>query len=61
MSPEERVRQRIDQRLTASGWVGRSKDAVNLPLARGGLVKAHQRFGVQLPKRVDELNEVLAA
>jgi len=27
----------------------------------GGLGKAHQRFGEQLPKLLDELNEVLAA
>ncbi len=28
---------------------------------RGGLGKAHQLFGEQLPKLLDELNEVLAA
>ena len=28
---------------------------------RGGLGKAHQLFGEQLPKLFDELNEVLAA
>ena len=28
---------------------------------RGGLGKAHQVFGEQLPKLLDELNEVLAA
>ena len=28
---------------------------------RGGLGKAHQIFGEQLPKLLDELNEVLAA
>ena len=28
---------------------------------RGGLGKAHQLFGEQLPKILDELNEVLAA
>jgi type I restriction enzyme R subunit len=28
---------------------------------RGGLGKAHQPFGEQLPKLLDELNEVLAA
>ena len=28
---------------------------------RGGLGKAHQVFGDQLPKLLDELNEVLAA
>ncbi|MEI7903689.1 MAG: type I restriction-modification enzyme R subunit C-terminal domain-containing protein [bacterium] len=28
---------------------------------RGGLGKAHQLFGDQLPKLLDELNEVLAA
>lgn len=28
---------------------------------RGGLGKAHQLFGPQLPKLLDELNEVLAA
>ena len=28
---------------------------------RGGLGKAHQIFGDQLPKLLDELNEVLAA
>jgi len=28
---------------------------------RGGLGKAHQLFGKQLPKLLDELNEVLAA
>ena len=28
---------------------------------RGGLGKAHQLFGNQLPKLLDELNEVLAA
>jgi type I restriction enzyme R subunit len=28
---------------------------------RGGLSKAHQLFGEQLPKLLDELNEVLAA
>ena len=27
----------------------------------GGLGKAHQLFGEQLPKLLDELNEVLAA
>jgi len=27
---------------------------------RGGLVKAHQLFGEQLPKLLNELNEVLA-
>lgn len=31
-----------------------------LPLL-GGLGKAHQLFGEQLPKLLDELNEVLAA
>lgn len=31
-----------------------------LPLF-GGLGKAHQLFGEQLPKLLDELNEVLAA
>ena len=28
---------------------------------RGGLGKAHQLFGEQLPKLLDELNEILAA
>ena len=28
---------------------------------RGGLGKAHQLFGEQLPKLLDELNEALAA
>jgi type I restriction enzyme R subunit len=28
---------------------------------RGGLGKAHQLFGAQLPKLLDELNSVLAA
>ena len=28
---------------------------------RGGLGKAHQLFGEQLPKLLDELNEVLVA
>jgi type I restriction enzyme R subunit len=28
---------------------------------RGGLGKAHQLFGEQLPKLIDELNETLAA
>jgi type I restriction enzyme R subunit len=28
---------------------------------RGGLGKAHQLFGADLPKLLDELNEVLAA
>lgn len=28
---------------------------------RGGLGKAHQLFGEQLPRLLDELNEVLAA
>jgi type I restriction enzyme, R subunit len=28
---------------------------------RGGLGKAHQLFGSELPKTVEELNEVLAA
>ena len=28
---------------------------------RGGLGRAHQLFGDQLPKLLDELNEVLAA
>ncbi|MCP5522094.1 MAG: hypothetical protein H7A46_11170 [Verrucomicrobiales bacterium] len=28
---------------------------------RGGLGKAHQLFGEQLPKLLDELNELLAA
>lgn len=28
---------------------------------RGGLGKAHQLFGEQLPKLLDELNQVLAA
>ena len=28
---------------------------------RGGLGKAHQLFGAELPKLLDELNEVLAA
>ena len=28
---------------------------------RGGLGKAHQLFGEQLPKLLDELNEVMAA
>lgn len=33
----------------------------NRVLPRGGLGKAHQLFGEQLPKLLDELNEVLAA
>jgi type I restriction enzyme R subunit len=39
------------------------KDDFNLPpfSQRGGLGKAHQLFGDDLPKLLDELNEVLAA
>ena len=42
-----------------------SIETVDLELSpfthRGGLGKAHQLFGEQLPKLLDELNEVLAA
>ncbi len=39
-----------------------AEDLERLPFnKRGGLGKAHQLFGEQLPKLLDELNEVLAA
>ena len=44
---------------TESRWD--SPSAQIRTLQRGGLGKAHQLFGEQLPKLLDELNEVLAA
>ena len=42
-----------------SGW---SDDFELAPFSqRGGLGKAHQLFGEQLPKLIDELNATLAA
>ena len=44
---------------TATGQMGRKKKISCNQL--GGLGKAHQLFGEQLLKLLDELNEVLAA
>ena len=35
MTPEETARQRIDEMLTASGWLVQTKDKINLSAARG--------------------------
>ena len=56
------------------GWLQLIRDHIATSLAleqedfdyspfaqRGGLGKAHKLFGEQLPKLLDELNEVLAA
>ena len=56
---------RHDLRCTYEHGVERSIEADDFGYApfsqRGGLGKAHQLFGEQLPRLLDELNEVLAA
>ena len=47
------------RRLLAVAAVARGRG--DLRAERGGLGKAHQLFGEQLPKLLDELNQVLAA
>lgn len=57
-----------------AAWLGLIRDQIATTLSiepedfdlapfsqRGGLGKAHQLFGAQLPKLLDELNEALAA
>jgi type I restriction enzyme R subunit len=59
MTPEQKARQQIDALLSIS------IEPEDLELSpfnqRGGLGKAHQLFGEQLPQLLAELNEVLAA
>ena len=47
--------------LILIGSIGVVTAAGDICNQRGGLGKAHQLFGEQLPKLLDELNEVLAA
>lgn len=65
MTPEQQARQQIDAQLVAAGWVVQDYKAFNPSAGRGnqlgGLGKAHQLFGEQLPKLLDELNTVLAS
>jgi len=53
------------QRIAVGRVPSRGEWAEDLELSpfnqRGGLGKAHQLFGEELPKLLDELNEVLAA
>ena len=46
---------------TALGHESQNTSSTEKAKEDGGLGKAHQLFGEQLPKLLDELNEVLAA
>jgi hypothetical protein len=68
LTPEQLARQSIDDLLAQCGWIVQSRNEMNLGAARsnageffgkGGLIKARQVFGVELPALLDELNVAL--
>jgi type I restriction enzyme R subunit len=61
-TPEQRAWLELIRDHIATAISIESNDFNYAPFSqRGGLGKAHQLFGVELPKLLDELNEVLAA